>query len=145
MTCPQPKACLRCGAPLRGKQRLFCSPAHKVAHRDAGGARPAPVPAACARCRKPVPAGRWVYCSTPCSASHRQSRAISRARAAGGDALRLVRAMREETPAGLCLYCERPLPPRHRMTCRDVECLRLYNRDFQNARRNPPEALHGDA
>lgn len=145
MSCPQPKTCLRCGAALRGQQRLFCSRRHKEAYRDAKGVRPRPAPGACLRCRRPVPEGHWLYCSKPCRQAGYQSRAIARARAAGGDSLRLIRALREETPPGLCPYCETPMPTGYRATCGDAECKRLYMRDFQNARRNPPEALRGDA
>lgn len=59
--------------------------------------------------------------------------------------MRLIRALREETPPGLCIYCDEPVPQkqatRRRILCGSPDCLRLYNRDYQNARRNPPETL----
>lgn len=63
--------------------------------------------------------------------------------------MRLIRALREETPEGLCIYCDTPIPPspraHKRFKCDSPDCLRLYNRDYQNARRNPPETLGGGA
>jgi hypothetical protein len=89
-----------------------------------------------------------LYCSLACGRSAFQTRAIARARAAGADPMRLIKALREETPAGHCIYCEVRLPAtrrKPRFKCDSPECLRLYNRDYQNARRNPPEVLRGDA
>lgn len=140
---PTPGKCLHCGRALSGQQRMFCSRAHKTAFRDAGRTPPQRPPAHCRRCHKPCPPGRWVFCSTACGRADFQARSIQRAREAGGDALRLIRMLREETPAGYCPHCDRPLPKGRRVRCGDVECRRLYDRDYAAARRNPPEEARG--
>lgn len=154
MSCPQPYACRQCGKRLTGEQRLFCGLRCKWAWHEKRRGLPKPPPeprAPCRRCRGPVQPPRRFFCSRSCAAHEAQRLAIARARAAGGSPMRLIDALREETPPGLCIYCEERVPQRRgtrpRILCGAQECLRLYNRDYQNARRNPPERLEarGDA